>query len=273
MAAVSEDTAAAPLVLVLLRHGESEYNALNIFTGWLDPSLSAAGEAEARAAGEALAGAGYTFDICFTSVLRRSVTTAWAVLRALRCEWLPTVADWRLNERHYGALQGLNKAETAAAHGEAAVRQWRRSYDVRPPPLPEADARHPRHDRRYALCGAPAAALPSAESLADTVARFLPAWRGAIAPAVAAGRRVLIAAHGNSLRALIMHLERLTPEQIMERELPTGVPLVYELELRADGELAPRRSFFLGDAGDVAARAARVAAQGKAAAAAQEPGV
>ena len=179
---------------------------------------------------------------------RRAVATAWLALRALELEWLPLHADWRLNERCYGALQGLNKAETAALHGEAQVAAWRRSYAERPPALAAADPRHPSHDRRYAAHGVPAAALPAAESLADTVARVLPCWRERIAPALAApGRRVLVAAHGNSLRALLMHLEGLSEEQIMGRELPTGVPYVLEL----DDALKPTRCYFLGDAGAV----------------------
>lgn len=258
-----------PHTLVLLRHGESEWNAENRFTGWADPDLSSAGEAEASAAGAALAAGGFEFDVVYTSVLRRAVRTTWLVLRALRCEWLPIVRDWRLNERSYGALTGLNKAETAAAHGEAQVKIWRRSYDVPPPALALGDARHPRHDRRYALYGVPAAALPAAESLADTVARVLPAWTGAIAPDIRAGKRVLVAAHGNSLRGLVMFLEGLTPAQILEREIPTGVPYVIQL----DDDLRFVSARFLGDDAAVKAKQAAVAAQGRVAPPASEAAV
>jgi 2,3-bisphosphoglycerate-dependent phosphoglycerate mutase len=250
-------------LLVLLRHGESEWNALGLFTGWADPGLSAKGESEALEAAALLSRAGLasTLDAAFTSVLRRSAATAWLALRALELEWLPLHADWRLNERCYGALQGLSKAETAAAHGEAQVARWRRSYGERPPALAAADPRHPAHDRRYAAHGVPAASLPAAESLADTVARVLPCWRERIAPALAApGRRVLVAAHGNSLRALLMHLEGLSEEEIMRRELPTGVPYVLEL----NDELKPVNCYFLGDAAAVAEKQAATAAQGKA---------
>ena len=214
--------------LVLIRHGESVWNRENRFTGWTGVDLSERGEREAADAGRALADAGYDFDVCHTSVLKRAIRTLWIVLDGMDRMWLPVVRDWRLNERHYGALQGLNKAEMAERHGEEQVRIWRRSYAVPPPPLDAADPRHPRHDRRYASVDP--AELPGSESLADTVRRFLPSWERVIAPDVRAGRRVLIAAHGNSLRALVKHLDGMSDEEVVGLNIPTGIPLVYTLD-------------------------------------------
>ena len=244
--------------LVLLRHGESTWNKENRFTGWTDVGLSARGSAEATQAGQLLRRDGWAFDVAFTSVLQRAIKTLWLALEAMDQMWLPITNDWRLNERHYGALQGLNKAETAAKFGEAQVQIWRRSYDIPPPPLDLDDARHPRHDSRYA--GLSSDVLPRGESLKDTVARFLPYWAGTIAPAIRAGRRVLVAAHGNSLRALVKHLDGISETDIVGVNIPTGIPLVYEL----DHELRPLRHFYLGDPEAVQRAAAAVAAQGKA---------
>lgn len=241
--------------LVLLRHGESTWNQENRFTGWTDVDLSDRGRAEAHEAGRLLRQGGYVFDAAFTSVLKRAIRTLWMALDELDQMWIPVWKSWRLNERHYGALQGLNKAETAAEHGEAQVKIWRRSYDVRPPPLAPGDPRHPRRDPRYA--GVDRKDLPLTESLADTVARFLPYWHDTIAPAIRAGNRVLVAAHGNSLRALVKYLDEMSESAIVELNLPTGVPLVYEL----DDDLRPIRHFYLGDPAAVAERAAAVAAQ------------
>jgi 2,3-bisphosphoglycerate-dependent phosphoglycerate mutase len=245
--------------LVLLRHGESIWNKENRFTGWTDVDLTETGVAEAREAARLLREEGLDFDLAFTSVLKRAIRTLWIVLDELDRMWLPVVNDWRLNERHYGALQGLNKAEMAAQYGEEQVLLWRRSYDVPPPPLDLDDPRHPRFDRRYA--GLPADLLPRSESLKDTVARFLPAWHEAIAPAIRAGQRVLIAAHGNSLRALVKYLDGIGDAEIVGLNIPTGIPLVYEL----DDELRPLGHRYLGDPERVAAAAAAVAAQGRAA--------
>jgi 2,3-bisphosphoglycerate-dependent phosphoglycerate mutase len=236
--------------LVLLRHGESVWNHENRFTGWTDVDLSDRGREEARRAGELLRQHGDGFDVAFTSVLKRAIRTCWIVLDELDLLWIPMDRDWRLNERHYGALQGLDKADTAAAHGEAQTKIWRRSYDIAPPPLALDDPRHPSHDPRYA--NLPADARPRTESLKDTVARFLPYWRETIAPAIRAGRRVLIAAHGNSLRALVKHLDRISDSDIVELNIPTGIPLVYEL----DAALVPTTHYYLGDP-----EAARQAAQ------------
>jgi 2,3-bisphosphoglycerate-dependent phosphoglycerate mutase len=241
--------------IVLLRHGESVWNRENRFTGWTDVDLSAAGVEEARAAGGLLREQGYEFDAAYTSVLKRAVRTLWLALEELDRCWLPVEKSWRLNERHYGALQGLDKAEMAAKFGEAQVLAWRRSYDTPPPALDPADARYEGKDPRYA-----GAAVPLTECLKDTVARVLPYWNGSIAPAVRAGRRVLVAAHGNSLRALIKHLDGVSDADIVGLNVPTGVPLVYEL----DGALEPRRHYYLGDAAEVARRVAAVSAQGKA---------
>jgi 2,3-bisphosphoglycerate-dependent phosphoglycerate mutase len=241
--------------LVLLRHGESTWNRENLFTGWTDVDLSDRGREEAREAGRLLKEGGFVFDVAFTSVLKRAIRTLDIVLDALDLMWIPVTKHWRLNERHYGALQGLNKAETAARYGEAQTKIWRRSYDTPPPPLSPDDERHPSRDPRYASL-APGE-LPVAESLADTVARFLPFWHAPIAPAIRSGQRVLIAAHGNSLRALVKYLDHISDADIVERNIPTGIPLVYEL---AD-DLTPIRSGYLGDPAAAAAAAARVAAQ------------
>ena len=240
--------------LVLLRHGESDWNRENRFTGWTDVDLSQQGVAEARAAGKLLKAEGYAFDQSFTSVLRRAIRTLWLALDELGQMWLPQEKSWRLNERHYGALQGLNKAEMAAKFGEAQVLVWRRSYDTPPPALEAGDPRHEGADPRYQ--GVP---VPRSECLKDTVARVIPYWESAIAPAVRAGRRVLVAAHGNSLRALIKYLDSVSDQEIVGLNVPTGIPLVYEL----DASLKPRRHFYLGDPGEVARRIASVSAQGK----------
>jgi len=244
-----------PLRLVLLRHGESRWNRENRFTGWTDVDLSEAGVAEARAAGKLLKSSGYAFDLAFTSVLKRAIRTLWLALDELDQMWLPVEKNWRLNERHYGALQGLNKAEMAAKFGEAQVKIWRRSYDTPPPALEPGDPRHEAQDPRYA-----GVAVPRTECLKDTVARAVPYWEAAIAPAVRAGKRVLIAAHGNSLRGLVKHLDGISDDAVVNVEMPTGIPLVYEL----DASLKPVRHYFLGDPDELARRVASVAAQGKA---------
>jgi 2,3-bisphosphoglycerate-dependent phosphoglycerate mutase len=243
--------------LVLIRHGESEWNKENRFTGWVDVDLSAKGVEEAQKAGTHLAQKNYQFDVVYTSVLKRALRTMWTVLTAVDQLWLPTFKSWRLNERHYGALQGLNKAETAAKHGEKQVLIWRRSYDTPPPLLDKDDKSHPRYDRKYA--DVDPNELPSGESLKDTVRRFLPLWQNEIAPMIQKGKRVLIVAHGNSLRALMQHLEHMTPEQIMEVNLPTGIPLVYRL----DANLKVLGRDFIGDAEDVRKAIEAVASQGK----------
>lgn len=244
--------------LVLLRHGESTWNKENRFTGWTDVDLSPAGTAEAHEGGRLLREEGFVFDLAYTSVLKRAIRTLWIALDELDQMWIPVVNRWRLNERHYGALQGLNKAETAARFGEDKVLVWRRSYDEPPPRLDPSDERFPGRDPRYA--GLADADLPRSESLKDTVARFLPLWHEEIAPAVRSGRRVLVAAHGNSLRALVKYLDGISDEDIVGLNIPTGVPLVYEL----DDELRPVSSRYLGDPARVAAAVAAVAAQGKA---------
>ena len=244
--------------LVLLRHGESTWNKENRFTGWTDVPLSPEGVEEALEAGRLLRAEGYTFDVAFTSVLRRAIKTLWLALDELDQMWIPVYNSWRLNERHYGALQGLNKAETAARHGEAQVKAWRRSYDVPPPALAPDDPRYPGRDPRYAALEP--SEIPLTESLKDTVARFLPYWHETMAPAVRSGQRVLIAAHGNSLRALVKYLDDVSESDIVELNIPTGIPLVYEL----DDALTPLRHFYLGDAAAVAAAQQAVAAQGKA---------
>ncbi len=241
--------------LVLLRHGESTWNKENRFTGWTDVDLSERGREEAKEAGRLLKDGGYVFDIAFTSVLKRAIRTLGIGLDVLDQLWIPVTKHWRLNERHYGALQGLNKAETAAKHGEAQTKIWRRSYDIPPPPLTPDDPRHPSHDPRYRDL-APGE-LPLTESLKDTVARFLPYFQQTIAPAVTSGKRVLIAAHGNSLRALVKYLDHIDERTIVELNIPTGIPLVYEL----DDNLTPIRHYYLGDPAAAAAAAARVAAQ------------
>jgi len=241
--------------IVLLRHGESVWNQENRFTGWTDVDLSDRGRHEAAEAGRLLRDGGYVFDVAYTSVLKRAIRTLWISLDALDLMWIPVEKSWRLNERHYGALQGLNKAETAARHGEAQTKIWRRSYDIPPPPLSLDDPRHPSHDPRYATLQP--AELPLTESLKDTVARFLPYWHETIAPAIRSGRRVVIAAHGNSLRALVKYLDGIDEHTIVELNIPTGIPLVYEL----DADLKPVRHYYLGDPAAAAAAAARVAAQ------------
>jgi 2,3-bisphosphoglycerate-dependent phosphoglycerate mutase len=244
--------------VVLLRHGESTWNKENRFTGWTDVDLSDRGREEAREAGRLLKQSGYVFDLAFTSVLTRAIRTLGIVLDVLDELWIPVHKSWRLNERHYGALQGLNKAETAAKHGDAQTKIWRRSYDIPPPPLEPDDERHPSRDPRYGSLAA--SELPLTESLKDTVARFLPYWHETIAPTIASGKRVLIAAHGNSLRALVKYLDDVSDTEITELNIPTGIPLVYEL----DSFLKPIRHYYLGDPAAAAAAAARVADQSRA---------
>jgi 2,3-bisphosphoglycerate-dependent phosphoglycerate mutase len=244
--------------VVLLRHGESDWNRENRFTGWTDVDLSDKGRAEAKAAGELFKKEGYTFDQAFTSVLKRAIRTLWLALDEMDQLWLPVERSWRLNERHYGALQGLNKAETAAKFGEDQVKVWRRSYDIPPPPLERSDARFPGNDPRYK--GLAQADLPLTECLKDTVARFLPYWHESIAPAVKSGKRVIVAAHGNSLRALVKFLDNISDADIVELNIPTGIPLVYEL----DAELRPIKHYYLGDPAAVEAAIKGVASQGKA---------
>jgi len=241
--------------LVLLRHGESTWNKENRFTGWTDVDLSERGVSEAREAGRLMKGETYEFDVAYTSLLKRAIRTLWLVLDEMDMMWIPVHRSWRLNERHYGDLQGLNKAETAARHGDAQVKIWRRSYDTPPPPLTLEDPRHPLHDRRYA--GLERKAVPLTESLKDTVARFLPYWQQTIAPDIKAGKRVVIVAHGNSLRALVKHLEHVSDEEIVERNIPTGVPLVYQL----NEDLQPLTKYYLGDAEEAERKAAAVANQ------------
>jgi 2,3-bisphosphoglycerate-dependent phosphoglycerate mutase len=243
--------------VVLLRHGESAWNKENRFTGWTDVDLSEKGLEEAREAGTVLRAEGYTFDLAYTSVLKRAIRTLWLTLDGMDLMWIPVVRDWRLNERHYGALQGLNKAETAAKFGEDQVKIWRRSYDIPPPALEKSDPRYPGSDPRYK--GLSEKELPLTECLKDTVIRFLPCWHNSIAPEIRAGKRVLIAAHGNSLRALVKYLDNVSESDIVALNIPTGMPLVYEL----DGELKPIRSYYLGDPEKVKAAMEAVAAQGK----------
>jgi 2,3-bisphosphoglycerate-dependent phosphoglycerate mutase len=244
--------------LVLLRHGESDWNRENRFTGWTDVDLSDKGRAEAKDAGRLMAAEKFEFDVAHTSVLKRAIRTLWMALDEMDLMWLPVHRSWRLNERHYGALQGLDKAETAAEYGEAQVKIWRRSYDIPPPPLTPDDPRHPSRDRRYS--NLKPEELPLAESLKDTVARFLPYWHSAIAPDIAAGRKVLIAAHGNSLRALVKFLDNVPDEEIVELNIPTGIPLVYLL----NEDLQPLQKFYLGDPETVKKATAAVANQGRA---------
>jgi len=244
-----------PGKLLLVRHGQSTWNLENLFTGWTDVDLSAQGVIEAQRAGQEIARAGVLPDVVYTSVLKRAIRTEWLVLEALDLLWLPVVRDWRLNERHYGALQGLNKAETAAKYGAAQVKIWRRSYDTPPPPLSAEDPRHPRHDRRYAQVDP--AELPATESLKDTLARVLPCWEQHIAPQLRAQRNVMVVAHGNSLRALVKMLDQLSESAIVELNIPTGIPLLYEL----DAGLAPTSSRYLGDANAAEAAAEAVRAQ------------
>jgi len=244
--------------LVLLRHGESIWNKENRFTGWTDVDLSRRGIKEAQKAGQVLKEGGYTFDVAFTSVLKRAIRTLWIALDQMDLMWIPVYRSWRLNERHYGALQGLDKAETAAKYGERQVLIWRRSYDIRPPALEETDERYPGNDPRYADLDRKE--IPLAECLKDTVERFLPYWHEVLAPAIKSGQRVLISAHGNSLRALVKYLDRISDDDIVKLNIPTGIPLVYELDI----ELRPIKSYYLGDPEQVAKAAAAVARQGKA---------
>lgn len=244
--------------VMLLRHGESVWNKENLFTGWTDVDLSEKGMKEAADAGRAMKQEGYTFDVAYTSVLKRAIRTLWMVLDEMDLMWIPVVRDWRLNERHYGALQGLNKAQTAEKYGEKQVKIWRRSYDTPPPALEVSDARYPGHDRRYA--GLRKERVPLAESLKDTVARFLPCWHEVLRPAVQSGQRVLIVAHGNSLRALVKFLDKVSDQEIAELNIPTGIPLVYEL----DDEFRPLKHYYLGDPERIRQAAEAVARQGKA---------
>lgn len=243
--------------LVLIRHGESDWNRENRFTGWTDVDLSETGISEAKAAGKLLKQEGYFFDIAFNSVLKRAIKTLNIVLEEMDQLWLPVIKSWRLNERHYGALQGLNKAETAAQHGEEQVTIWRRSYDVPPPALTKDDPRYPGNDPRYSNLSAKE--LPVTECLKDTVERFLPLWKKEIAPLIKKGKRVVIAAHGNSLRALVKYLDKLSEDEVLKLNIPTGTPLVYEL----DAKLKPIRHYYLGDQEAIAKAAAAVANQGK----------
>lgn len=240
--------------IILLRHGQSTWNLENRFTGWTDVDLSELGVEEARSSGKLLREEGYEFDVVYTSVLKRAIRTMWIALDELDQMWLPVIRHWRLNERHYGGLQGLNKAETAAKHGEDQVKIWRRSYDTPPPPLEESDDRYPGKDRRYAELTK--TELPLTESLKDTVARFVPYWQDTIAPQVKAGKRVLIVAHGNSLRALVKHLDNMSEAEILELNIPTGIPLLYEL----DKDLKPIHHSYLGDP-EAAAKAAEAVAK------------
>jgi 2,3-bisphosphoglycerate-dependent phosphoglycerate mutase len=244
--------------VVLLRHGESTWNRENRFTGWTDVDLSEKGVEEAHESGRTLKKEGYVFDVAYTSVLKRAIRTLWIAMDELDQMWIPVINTWRLNERHYGALQGLNKAEMAVKFGENQVKIWRRSYDTPPPALEKTDPRYPGKDPRYA--GLKESEIPLTESLKDTVARFLPCWHDLIAPTIRSGKRVIIAAHGNSLRALVKYLDLISDAEIVGLNIPTGIPLVYEL----DDQLKPIRHYYLGDAEAVAKAAAAVAAQGKA---------
>jgi len=244
--------------LVLIRHGESVWNKANLFTGWTDVDLSEKGMAEAHTGGKSLREEGYVFDVAFTSVLKRAIRTLWVVLDEMDLMWIPVQRSWRLNERHYGALQGLNKAETAAKYGDEQVHIWRRSYDIRPPDLTSDDERHPSHDPRYK--DLVREDIPAAECLKDTVARFLPYWHETIAPTIRTGKRVIIAAHGNSLRALVKYLDDVSDEEIPALNIPTGIPLVYEL----DDDLKPIQHYYLADAEMVKKAQQAVANQGKA---------
>ncbi len=244
--------------LVLQRHGESAWNMENRFTGWTDVDLSERGAQEAKKAGKQLKENGFTFDIAYTSVLKRAIRTLWIALDELDLMWIPVIRSWRLNERHYGALQGLNKAETASKYGEEQVHAWRRSYDIPPPPLDASDERFPGTDPRYA--GLDEKDLPRAECLKDTVNRVLPLWRGEIAPAVLSGKKVIISAHGNSLRALVKYLDNIPDDEIPALNIPTGLPLVYEL----DEALKPIKSYYIGDPEEVRRAMQSVADQGKA---------
>lgn len=243
--------------VVLLRHGESIWNNENLFTGWTDVELSQKGIEEAKAAGATLKKRGFSFDLVFTSVLKRAIRTAWIVLDEMDLMWIPIQLDWRLNERHYGALQGLNKAQTAAKYGEAQVKLWRRSYDVRPPSLEETDPRYPGKDPRYK--DLTKQQLPLTECLKDTVERFLPCWHELIAPRIRSGKQILIAAHGNSLRALVKYLQDVSEQEIVDLNIPTGVPLVEEL----DDDLKSVRHYYLGDPARIQQAIEGVASTGK----------
>lgn len=244
--------------LVLLRHGQSVWNLENRFTGWTDVGLTDLGRQEAHTAGKQLRENGFTFDVAYTSVLKRAIHTLWITLEEMELEWIPVYNAWQLNERHYGALQGLNKAETAAKFGEAQVKIWRRSYDVPPPALESDDERHPHFDRRYA--GLTKDELPACESLKLTLDRVLPYWHSTLAPAIKSDQRVLVAAHGNSLRAMVKYLDNISDQEIVELNIPTGIPLVYEL----DSGLRPLKSYYLADEAAVKAAAEAVARQGMA---------
>lgn len=244
--------------LVLIRHGESQWNLENRFTGWTDVDLTDKGREEATAGGVKLREEGYTFDVAYTSVLKRAIRTLWTVLDQMDLMWIPVVRTWRLNERHYGSLQGLNKSETAAQHGEEQVKIWRRSYDVPPPPLTEDDERHPCHEKRYADLSKDE--LPATECLKDTLERVLPYWESTIVPDIKAGKNVLIAAHGNSLRALVKHLDGLSEEEVLKLNIPTGIPLVYEL----DESMKPIKNYYLIDEEELKKKMEAVANQGKA---------
>ena len=244
--------------LVLLRHGESLWNKENRFTGWTDVDLSDQGKVEAKRAGELLKEEGYKFDLAFTSVLKRAIRTLWVTLDELDLMWIPVERSWRLNERHYGALQGLNKAETAKKFGDEQVHIWRRSYDIQPPALEESDERFPGNDPRYKSLTEEE--LPLTECLKDTVERFLPYWKETIAPTIKSGKKVIIAAHGNSLRALVKYLDNIPDEEIVGLNIPTGVPLVYEL----DDDLKPIKHYYLGNQEEIEKKAKAVANQGKA---------
>ncbi len=243
--------------LTLIRHGESQWNRENRFTGWTDVDLTEKGMSEAHEAARLLSEQGLSFDVAFTSTLKRAIRTLWTIMDDMDLMWIPVLRSWRLNERHYGALQGLNKAETAAKHGDEQVLVWRRSYDIPPPPLEISDPRHPANDRKYKDIDP--ALLPATECLKDTVARFMPLWLDEIAPAVKNGKRVIIAAHGNSLRALVKYLDNVSETNILKLNIPTGIPLIYEL----DDNLEPIRNYYLGDPEKLKAAQDAVANQGK----------
>ncbi len=243
--------------VVLLRHGESQWNKENRFTGWTDVDLTDKGRSEASSAGKLLKEEGLTFDLAYTSVLKRAIRTLWLSLDQMDLMWIPVIRNWRLNERHYGALQGLNKADTAAKYGDDQVLIWRRSYDTPPPALEESDDRYPGKDPRYSDLSEDE--LPLTECLKDTVARFVPYWENTIAPSIKSGKKVLITAHGNSLRALVKYLDNVSDDEIVGLNIPTGIPLVYEL----DDDLKPIKHYYLGDQDAIAAKAKAVAEQGK----------
>jgi 2,3-bisphosphoglycerate-dependent phosphoglycerate mutase len=244
--------------LVLLRHGQSTWNLENRFTGWTDVGLSDLGYQEALGAGKLLKENGFTFDLAYTSVLKRAIHTLWIVMQEMELEWVPVERAWQLNERHYGALQGLSKPEMAVQYGEAQVKIWRRSYDMPPPPLDWDDERHPRFDRRYASLTKEQ--LPACEALKNTLERVMPYWHSTLAPAIKTGQRLMIAAHGNSLRAMVKYLDNVSDQEIVELNIPTGIPLVYEL----DADLHPLKSYYLGDQEAIKAAAEAVARQGMA---------